>query len=98
MCPIVLGYQLLHIVFSFWLFQVKLPEGLEMLKIFKNYEADTSILDDFTYYDEREKSLVEKKSKQRPLPPGSAGADTISQLADSLAGTLNLEGNKKLPW
>lgn len=72
-----------------------------MLKIFKNYEADTSILDDFTYYDEREKSLLEKKSKQRTLPPGTAAvttaADTISQLADSLAGTLNLEGNKKLP-
>ncbi|KAM3344429.1 YTH domain-containing protein ECT1 isoform X2 [Capsicum galapagoense] len=81
--------------------EVKLPEGLEMLKIFKNYEADTSILDDFTYYDEREKSLLDKKSKQRTLPPGSAAvttaADTISQLADSLAGTLNLEGNKKLP-
>lgn len=81
--------------------EVKLPEGLEMLKIFKNYEADTSILDDFTYYDEREKSLLEKKSKQRTLPPGTAAvttaADTISQLADSLAGTLNLEGNKKLP-
>nr|XP_016438020.1 PREDICTED: uncharacterized protein LOC107764011 isoform X2 [Nicotiana tabacum] len=81
--------------------EVKLPEGLEMLKIFKNYEADTSILDDFTYYDEREKSLLEKKSKQRTLQPGSAAvttaADTISQLADSLAGTLNLEGNKKLP-
>ncbi|XP_016438019.2 YTH domain-containing protein ECT4-like isoform X1 [Nicotiana tabacum] len=81
--------------------EVKLSEGLEMLKIFKNYEADTSILDDFTYYDEREKSLLEKKSKQRTLQPGSAAvttaADTISQLADSLAGTLNLEGNKKLP-
>lgn len=74
-----------------------------MLKIFKNYEADTSILDDFTFYDEREKSLLEKKNKQRPLPAGSAAvavttaADTISKLADSLAGTLNLEGNKKLP-
>ncbi|XP_060213664.1 YTH domain-containing protein ECT1-like [Lycium barbarum] len=81
--------------------EVKLPEGIEMLKIFKNYEADTSILDDFTYYNEREKSLLGKKSKQRTLPPGSAAvttaADTISQLADSLAGTLNLEGNKNLP-
>ncbi|OIT03567.1 PREDICTED: YTH domain-containing family protein 3-like isoform X1 [Nicotiana attenuata] len=81
--------------------EVKLPEGLEMLKIFKNYEADTSILDDFTYYDEKEKSLLEKKSKQRTLQPGSAAvttaADTISQLADSLAGTLNLESNKNLP-
>ncbi|KAJ4906567.1 YTH domain protein [Raphanus sativus] len=30
--------------------EVKLEQGIEMLKIFKNYDAETSILDDFGFY------------------------------------------------
>lgn len=43
--------------------QVGLKQGLEMLQIFKNYSAKTSLLDDFTFYENREKSLIEKKNK-----------------------------------
>ena len=71
-----------------------------MLKIFKDYEADTSLLDDFTFYDEREKALLEKKAKQRASVTGNstiALADPINQLSDNLADTLNLDGSKKLP-
>ncbi|CAF2121127.1 hypothetical protein HID58_009129 [Brassica napus] len=38
--------------------EVKLRQGIEMLRIFKEYEAHTSILDDFDYYDERESQKV----------------------------------------
>ncbi|XP_010545469.1 PREDICTED: uncharacterized protein LOC104817829 isoform X2 [Tarenaya hassleriana] len=41
--------------------EVKLEQGIEMLRIFKEYEVQTSILDDFGYYDEREKSAEERK-------------------------------------
>ncbi|CAI9099002.1 OLC1v1035746C1 [Oldenlandia corymbosa var. corymbosa] len=81
--------------------EVKLEQGIEMLKIFKEYEADTSLLDDFKFYDDREKSMLEKKAKQKTssvgTPPVSAAADPINQLSDNLADTLNLEGSKSLP-
>lgn len=66
-----------------------------MLKIFKEYEADTSLLDDFNFYDEREKSLQEKKAKQRASLTGAAplATDPINQLSNELADALNLEGS-----
>lgn len=79
--------------------EVKLQQGLEMLKIFKSYDAETSLLDDFNYYDEREKSLMEKKAKQRiyttvntaVLPP-----ESINQLSENLADTLHMENGKNI--
>ncbi|XP_038984279.1 YTH domain-containing protein ECT2-like isoform X2 [Phoenix dactylifera] len=44
--------------------EVKLEQGLEILGIFKNHEADTSILDDFDFYEEREKAMQERKAWQ----------------------------------
>ncbi|KQJ99325.1 uncharacterized protein LOC100846631 isoform X2 [Brachypodium distachyon] len=43
--------------------EVKLERGLEMLKIFKDHEDDASILDDFDFYEEREKALLENKAR-----------------------------------
>lgn len=43
--------------------QIGLKQGLEMLKIFKSYSAKTSLLDDFTFYENQEKSLSGKKNK-----------------------------------
>lgn len=48
--------------------EVKLEQGLQMLKIFKEHASKTSILDDFAFYENREKIMLEKKSKQFPLP------------------------------
>ncbi|XP_028962114.2 YTH domain-containing family protein 1-like isoform X4 [Malus domestica] len=39
-------------------------QGLEMLNIFKSYTAKTSLLDDFTFYENREKSLQAKRSNK----------------------------------
>ena len=36
-----------------------------MLNIFKNYETDMSILDDFDYYEERQKAMQERKARQQ---------------------------------
>ncbi|CAF2127400.1 unnamed protein product [Brassica napus] len=43
---------------------VKLEQGIEMLKIFKNYGAETSILDDFVFYEEREKVIEKRKTRR----------------------------------
>ena len=38
-------------------------KGLEMLKIFKNHHLKTSLLDDFIYYENRQKIMLEEKTK-----------------------------------
>ncbi|RYR11741.1 hypothetical protein Ahy_B04g069260 isoform B [Arachis hypogaea] len=44
--------------------EIGLKQGLEMLNIFKSYSAKTSLLDDFDFYENREKLLCsDKRSK-----------------------------------
>lgn len=50
--------------FVFYNFQIGLKQGLEMLNIFKSYTAKTSLLDDFIFYEDREKSLKAKRSSK----------------------------------
>ncbi|KAJ8753448.1 hypothetical protein K2173_019847 [Erythroxylum novogranatense] len=45
--------------------EVKLEQGLKMVNIFKNHSSKTSILDDFGFYEKREKIIREKKAKQQ---------------------------------
>ncbi|XP_020105141.1 uncharacterized protein LOC109721772 [Ananas comosus] len=45
--------------------EVKLEQGLEMLKIFMDHVSKTSILDDFVFYEDREKVMQEKRVKQQ---------------------------------
>ncbi|XP_062187172.1 YTH domain-containing protein ECT3-like isoform X2 [Phragmites australis] len=45
--------------------EVKLEKGLQVLKIFKDHVCKTSILDDFGFYDNREKMMQERKAKQQ---------------------------------
>lgn len=75
--------------------EVKLEEGIEMLKIFKDYDARTSILDDFDFYDERERALKERKARQQACStadiPDSLADESVNQLSDSLAQALKLE-------
>lgn len=61
-----------------------------MLKIFKEHDADTSILDDFIFYNERERSLQEKKARQQGSGKTELSDVSISQLSENLAGTLQL--------
>ncbi|XP_073120654.1 uncharacterized protein [Henckelia pumila] len=45
--------------------EVGLKEGLEILGIFKNYSEKTSVLDDFNFYENREKSLKAKRNAKQ---------------------------------
>ncbi|KAL2477625.1 uncharacterized protein Fot_46639 [Forsythia ovata] len=42
--------------------EIGLKQGLEMLSIFKNYSEKTSVLEDFNFYDNREKLLKTKRN------------------------------------
>ncbi|XP_021666491.2 YTH domain-containing protein ECT2 isoform X2 [Hevea brasiliensis] len=45
--------------------EVKQEEGLKMVKIFKDHCSKTCILDDFGFYEKRQKIIQEKKVKQQ---------------------------------
>ncbi|KAL5834120.1 hypothetical protein ACOSQ3_017794 [Xanthoceras sorbifolium] len=45
--------------------EVKIEQGLKMIKIFKDHVSKTCILDDFVFYEARQKTIQEKKAKQQ---------------------------------
>ncbi|KAL5746675.1 hypothetical protein ACOSP7_027821 [Xanthoceras sorbifolium] len=59
--------------------EVRFPQGTEMLNIFKNYASKTSILDDFEFYESRQKAMLEKR-----IRPSIPKFDLIQQKADEL--------------
>ncbi|XP_020577703.1 uncharacterized protein LOC110022893 isoform X2 [Phalaenopsis equestris] len=84
--------------------EVKLEQGLEMLSILKNYESDLSILDDFAFYEDRQKSMQERKARQqlqlsptpdmvdgRQPPPASRSSELISQISKNFAEVVRLD-------
>ncbi|KAK9186426.1 hypothetical protein WN943_026792 [Citrus x changshan-huyou] len=88
--------------------EVKLEQGIEMLNIFKNYVTDMSILDDFDFYEDRQKAMQERKARQQAslMAVGVVGendhknavtysTDFIKQMSKSFAQVVRLdEGNK----
>ncbi|XP_021996878.1 YTH domain-containing protein ECT3 isoform X1 [Helianthus annuus] len=79
--------------------EVKLEAGNAMLKIFKDHDADTSILDDFGFYDEREKDLQEKRAKERDFTKNVSATSndtSINQLADKVAESLHVEEHREI--
>ena len=75
--------------------EVKLEQGLEMLKIFKDHEDNVSILDDFDFYEEREKALLENKARlhqqqqissssvSEPKKPSTVPTDLVGHITNS---------------
>ncbi|KAL0418062.1 UNVERIFIED_CONTAM: YTH domain-containing protein ECT2 [Sesamum radiatum] len=45
--------------------EVKLEQGIQMLNIFKDHTSKQCILDDFEFYEDRQKRIQEKKAKQQ---------------------------------
>ncbi|KAG6730606.1 hypothetical protein I3842_01G089400 [Carya illinoinensis] len=90
--------------------EVKLEQGIEMLNIFKNYETDMSILDDFDFYEERQKAMKERKARQQTglMAVGVVGdsehrnavtlsGDFIKQMSKSFAQVVCMdEGSKEV--
>ncbi|XP_072994691.1 YTH domain-containing protein ECT4-like isoform X1 [Typha latifolia] len=68
--------------------EVKLEQGLEMLSIFKKHEADMSILEDFDFYEEREKAMQENRARQQQQQQLSSSVD--NQLQKSAATPVDL--------
>jgi YTH domain-containing family protein len=59
---------LIRLILAYWALknsQVKVEQGLEMLTIFKDHASKTCILDDFLFYENRQKLMQEKKAKQQ---------------------------------
>ncbi|KAG8064163.1 hypothetical protein GUJ93_ZPchr0004g38310 [Zizania palustris] len=44
--------------------EIGLPQGLEMLNIFKDYHQETSLLDDFNFYEEMERTRITRCAKK----------------------------------
>ena len=64
-----------------------------MLKIFKEHDSEMSILDDFRFYDEREKCLQEKKLKMEQAKNNvdDGSSSSVNELSDRVADSLQLE-------
>ncbi|KDP25028.1 hypothetical protein JCGZ_22563 [Jatropha curcas] len=92
--------------------EVKLEQGVEMLNIFKNYESNMSILDDFDFYEDRQKAMQERKARQLQaglMAGGVVGeneqknavtlpSNFIRQMSKSFAQVVRLEeSNKEVP-
>ncbi|KAL7119647.1 hypothetical protein ACP275_02G075400 [Erythranthe tilingii] len=65
--------------------EIGLKQGLEMLRIFKNYSERTSVLDDFNFYENREKSLKAKRNNAKPASEtrNSEGGEGITSIEQS---------------
>ncbi|CAO2816447.1 unnamed protein product [Amaranthus hypochondriacus] len=79
--------------------EVNQEQGIDMLRIFKEFEAQTSILDDFEFYEEREKVLQERKNRQqakaKPSVSESLTDEMLNSITDKLDNTLHLEESCK---
>ncbi|KAF8649944.1 hypothetical protein HU200_064098 [Digitaria exilis] len=80
--------------------EVKLEQGVEMLAIFKNHEAETTILEDFDFYEQQEKAILDDRQQQnvqcadakaQKLVKASVGVGIVAEISDTFAQALQLE-------
>ncbi|KAK7396163.1 hypothetical protein VNO78_16974 [Psophocarpus tetragonolobus] len=64
--------------------EVKFEKGVQIVKIFKEHSSKTCMLDDFEFYETREKTTQEKKSKEQQF------AKQVSKPSDLTIGTVTL--------
>ncbi|KAL5216539.1 hypothetical protein ABZP36_007940 [Zizania latifolia] len=83
--------------------EVRLDQGLQMLTIFKNHEAETTILEDFDFYGQREKAMVDIRQRQKQqsadseaqkLMEAKAPVDIMTQISASFARAVQLGETK----
>ncbi|AES80840.1 YTH domain-containing protein ECT4 [Medicago truncatula] len=64
--------------------EVKFEKGVQIVKIFKEHASKTSILDDFGFYESREKTTQERKFKEQQLPK------QVNKASDITFGSVTL--------
>ncbi|XP_065865134.1 YTH domain-containing protein ECT2 [Euphorbia lathyris] len=67
--------------------EVKLEQGLKIIKIFKDHSNKTCILDDFGFYEKRQKIIQEKKVKQQQFQKQAPEAKPVEEKKDLVNGT-----------
>ncbi|KAM0066444.1 putative YTH domain-containing protein [Helianthus debilis subsp. tardiflorus] len=64
--------------------EVKLAQGLQMIKIFKEHSSKQCILDDFEFYEDRQKKIQQKKAKQQQFQKqvlkSDDGSDSVKEV------------------
>ncbi|KAJ7969455.1 evolutionarily conserved C-terminal region 5 [Quillaja saponaria] len=74
--------------------EVNLKHGTEMLKLFKDHDACTSILDDFDFYDQQERTLKERKGRHQAFTTRGTldlvPDDSLNQISDSFTQLVRL--------
>jgi hypothetical protein len=74
-----------------------------MLAIFKNHGAETTILEDFDFYEQREKAMLDDRhqwkvqcaeDEAQKLVKTSAAVDIGTQISDTIAQAVQLEESK----
>jgi hypothetical protein len=63
--------------------EITIKQGCEMLTIFKNYPTKTSLLDDFAFYDNRQRVLQEIKQKQQVYEQVNRSSNKIYRPSNS---------------
>lgn len=76
---------------------MKLEQGLQMLTIFKSHEAETTILEDFDFYEQREKALQENRRQQQPASTDpqklvdTKAQGPVADISDAFAKAVQLK-------
>ncbi|CAF2079265.1 hypothetical protein Bca4012_090868 [Brassica carinata] len=77
--------------------EVKLEQGLKIVKIFKEHTSKTCILDDFSFYEVRQKTILEKKAKQqqtqKQLSEEKTATDEKKESSTAPAGQTTGDGD-----
>lgn len=83
-----------------------------MLTIFKNFEAETSIIEDFDFYEERQKAMQERKARlqtslmgittvgegeRKSAAPSNINGDFVKQISKSFAQAVRLDDSSTEP-
>jgi YTH domain-containing family protein len=79
---------------------VKLEQGLQMLTIFKSHEAETTIVEDFDFYEHREKALQENRRQQHAASTDTQklvdikAQDVVADISDAFAKAVQLKNTE----